>query len=245
MALSREQEVTRALVSITDYLISGDDAVDLLSVVAATAVQLLDVTASGVLLADEQRQLHAVAASSHAAHTLELLQLQREEGPCLDCFRTGRSVSVPDIDARAADCPGFADAARLVGVASAHAVPLRLRDQVLGVLGLFGTAAGALTREEMELAEALGHVAGVILVAQRAAADQQQLTEQLQQALDSRIVIEQCKGLLAATGGLDMEQAFRVLRRYARDHNLGLTAVAGAVVRRELPPDVVLGQAVR
>lgn len=232
--------MTHALLSITDYLVSGDDPVELLSELAAACVHLLDVAACGVLLADDQRELHLVAASSGAARTIELLQLQCGEGPCLDCFRTGKQISVPDLSHAVDTWPVVAPAARDCGFVSACAVPLRLRDQVLGAIGLFGTTAGGLTPQDVDLAEALGHVAGMTLVAQRAAADRQQLTDQLQHALKSRTLIEQCKGLLAATGGVDMDEAFRVLRKYARDHNLGLTAVAGAVVARELSPQVLL-----
>lgn len=240
MALSREQQVTRALLSITEHLVAGDDAVYLLSELANTAVDLLDVSSCGVLLADDQQQLHVVAASSDAARTLELLQLQRDEGPCLDCFRSGSPVAAPDLPAAAATWPAFIDAALSMGFVSVHAFPLRLRDHVLGAIGLFDTAKSELSEDDAEFAQALGHVAGMALVAQRVAADQRQLTAQLQHALDSRVVIEQCKGVLAAAGDLDMDQAFRALRKYARDHNLGLTAVAQSVVDRELTAAVLL-----
>lgn len=240
MALSREQQVTRALLSLTEHLVSGDDAVYLLSELANTAVDLLDVTSCGILLADEQEDLHVVAASSDAARTLELLQLQRDEGPCLDCYRSGSPVAVPDLPAEAATWPAFTDAALSVGFVSVHAFPLRLRDHVMGAVNLFDTATGELSEEDAAFAEALGHLGGMALVVQRGAADQRQLTVQLQHALDSRVVIEQCKGVLAEAGGLDMDQAFKALRKYARDHNRGLTAVARAVVDRDLDATVLL-----
>lgn len=244
MTDSREREVTRAFLSISDHLVSGDDAVDLLTELASSAVRLLDVSSCGVLLADDQGELHVVAASSDAVRTLEFLQVQCDEGPCLECFRSGKPVSVPDLSAEASDWPVFVDAALALGLASAHAFPLRLRDTALGTLNLFGTKTGELSAEDADLAEALGHVAGIALVAQRVAADQKQLTEQLQHALDSRVVLEQSKGVVAAAGDLDMDQAFRVIRKYARDRNLGLTAVARAIVDRDLPPDHLL-EAVR
>lgn len=236
-----DQQLTRALLSMTDHLVSCDDTVDLLSELAGTVVQLLAVDACGVLLEDELGGLQVVAASSDAARTLELLQLQQDEGPGLDCHRTMQLVSVPDVVAEAATWPAFVVAARTAGFLSVHAVPMRLRARSLGAICLFAADARPLAEEEVELAEALGHLAGIALVAQRAAADQQQLAEQLQHALECRVVIEQCKGLLAATGGVDMDQAFRALRRFARDHNLGLTSVARSVVSRQLAPQVVLG----
>lgn len=241
--MSREREVTRALLSLTEHVVTDDDSTELLAELAATAVRLLDVSACSIVLACGQDELEVVAASSDAARTLQLLQLQHDEGPCLDCFRARRVVSVPDLDQASVRWPTFSHAAGALGFACVHAVPLMLQDQVLGAIDLFGTEAGELTAQDAEIAEALSHVAGIALVAQRLAAERKQLAEQLQHALDSRVVIEQCKGMLAAAGGLGMDEAFRSLRRYARDNNLGLTAVAESVATRALHPGVLLGHA--
>lgn len=245
MTAAREREVTQALLALADHLVSGDDVFDLLSELAATAVQLLEVASCGVLLADRDERLHVVAASSDSARTLELLQVKTEEGPCVASFRSGSRVGVEDLSARESEWPTFVHAARRAGFASVHAIPLRLRDHMLGAMGLFDTTPGALSPEDWHLAETLGHATGIILVAQRVVADQKLLADQLQRALDSRVVIEQCKGILAEAGGLEMDQAFRVLRKYARDHNLGLTAVASAVVERRMRPELLLERLVR
>jgi GAF domain-containing protein len=243
MTVDRERGVTKAFVSLARNLADGVDPVDLLSGLAEDATRLLDVASTGILLADPRHVLHVVAASSEATRALEIYQLQREQGPCLDSFHSGVPVSVPDLRAEAVRWPLFAEAAAEAGFASVHAVPLRLRDTVLGTMGLFGAQVGALDDDDLELSQALAYVAAVAIVQDRAAADSALVNEQLQTALNSRVVLEQAKGVLAQRGGLDMDRSFAVLRRYARDHNLRLTDVARAVVGRELPAHRLLDHA--
>jgi transcriptional regulator with GAF, ATPase, and Fis domain len=209
----REHAVTQAFVAIANSLVDGNDTVDLLSRLATDCARLLDVASAGLLLADPRGVLHVVAASSERTHSLELFQLQREEGPCLDCYHHGSPVLVADLRQETERWPQFVAAATQGGFASVHALPMRLRDNILGALGLFGTLPGNLAEDDLELAQALAHVASVALVADKAATDQVAVSEQLQAALTSRIVIEQAKGLLAQLGNLDMEEAFAVLRR--------------------------------
>lgn len=154
-------------------------------------------------------------------------------------------MSVPDLSQVLDRWPHFAPAARAAGVASVHAVPMRMRKNVLGALGLFGTSVGPLDPDELSLAQALADVASVALVQNRLASDTATVNEQLQAALTSRVVLEQAKGVLAQGGGLDMPEAFSVLRRYSRDHNLRLTDVAAAVVARALSARTLIDQAAR
>lgn len=240
---SRERGVTDAFVALANSLADGLDVVDLLSGLATDSARLLDVASTGLLLADPRGVLHVLAASSERTRILELFQLQRDQGPCLDCFRTGTPVLVPDLAAEQARWPQFVEAARTAGFSSVHAVPMRLRDNVLGTMGLFGDRIGALGEDDLSLAQALAHVASVAIVQDVASAEQTRVAEQLQHALDSRVLIEQAKGVLASSGGLDMEQAFAVLRGYARDHNQRLTEVARAVVYRETPAPALLDHA--
>lgn len=243
MRADREQAVTEAFVSLATSLADGADVVDLLSGLAEDTTRLLDVASTGMLLADRRRVLHVVAASSEATRTLEVFQVQRAQGPCLDCYRSGKPVTVSDLRSESARWPLFTRAAADAGFTSVHAVPMRLRDQVLGTIGLFGTTVGALGEEDLRLGQALAYVAAVALVQEKAAADRDLINAQLQTALDSRVVLEQAKGVLSQRGGLDMDAAFAVLRGYARDHNLRLTEVARAVVTRDLPPELLLGHA--
>lgn len=230
----RERDVTRAFVELASSLANGHDVVDLLHELTEDCAALLDVASAGLLLADSRGVLHVLAASSQMALHLEAFQLQRDEGPCLDCYRTGVPVSVPNLDDDKQRWPQFVAGAHEAGFVSVHALPMRLRDTTLGTLGLFGTTVGALNPQDVTLGQALADVASVALVQEKAASDKAALAEQLQHALTSRIVVEQAKGVLAQQGALDMTEAFSVLRRYSRDHNYRLTDVAQEVASRAL-----------
>ena len=243
MNAGRERGVTDAFVSLATALADGLDPVDLLSGLTADCARLLDVASAGLLLADRRGVLHVLAASSEETRSLEVFQLQREQGPCLDCYRSGAPVSVADLRQQTTRWPQFVPAAIEAGFASVHAMPMRLRDHVLGTLGLFGDQVGALNEDDLRLGQALAYVASVAIVQDKAAADKAALAEQLQTALDSRVVLEQAKGILAQVGRLDMDRSFAVLRGYARDYNQRLTDVARAVVNRQLPPGRLLDHA--
>ena len=243
MSGGREAAVSQAFMDLADSMVGGVDVVDLLAGLTADCARLLDVASAGLLLADRRAVLHVVAASSEATRTLEVFQLQRDQGPCLDCFHSGSPVGVPDLSEEAARWPEFVPAALDAGFASLHALPLRLADNVLGAMGLFGSAPGRLNDDDLRLGQALAHVASVALVADRATSDQTVLTEQLQSALTTRVRIEQAKGLLAQLGQLEMDQAFTALRRYSQDHNQRLGDVAARVAARELPVQTVLDHA--
>jgi transcriptional regulator with GAF, ATPase, and Fis domain len=245
MSSDREQAVTRAFVSLAHSLADGVDPVDLLSRLAEDAAGLLDVASTGILLADPRRVLHVVAASSEATRALEVYQLQREQGPCLDCYHSGAPVSVADLPAETARWPLFVEAATNAGFASVHALPIRLRNNVLGTMGLFGTHIGALNDDDLSLGQALANVAAVAIVQERAAADSALVNEQLQTALTSRVALEQAKGVIAQRSNLTMDRSFAVLRLYARDHNLRLTDVAQAVAGRELSAERLIDHARR
>lgn len=239
----REHEITRAFVRIASSLATGADVVDMLSGLTTDCARLLDIESAGLLLADRRGVLHVLAASSESTRDVELYQLQDEQGPCVDCFRGGSPVSVPDLREEKDRWPLFVTKSLSAGIASVHAVPLRLRESVLGTLGLFGARPGVLNADDASLGQALADVASVALVQDKAVADQAAVTEQLQGALRSRVVIEQAKGVLAQVGDLEMDQAFNALRRYARDLNLRLSDVARSVVDRSLPAQVVLDHA--
>lgn len=245
MTTTREHDVIQAFVDLTNDLVRGYDTVDLLAGLTESCVRLLDIAAAGVLLSDGRGVLRLLAASSERTRLLELFQLQRDEGPCLDCFRSGAPVLVPDLTTVGDRWPAFSEAAGSVGFRSVHALPMRLHDSVLGTLGLFGSGVGDMAPSDVDLGQALAHVASVAVVTERAAADSATVTAQLQYALSSRIVLEQAKGVIAHVGGLDVEDAFVVLRRYARAHGLKLAEVARDVVERRLPGRDVLAHSRR
>ena len=243
MTENRERDIIAAFVDLSNELVDGYDVVELLVRLTTNCARLLDVASAGLLLADARGVLHLVAASSERTHHLEVFQLQRDEGPCLDCYRRGEAVIVPDLGQEEQRWPQFYRAARSVGFVSVHALPMRLRNTVLGTLGLFGEVSGRLEDDDLALAQALVHVASVAIVNEKSAADRTTINSQLQHALTSRIVLEQAKGVIANAGSLGMDDAFKVLRRYARDHGSGLGDVATRVVNRELRGEEVLQHA--
>jgi len=242
MSGDREHLITQAFVSLANSLVEAFDVVELLGTLTTDCARLLDVASAGLLLADRRGVLHVVAASSERTRTLELFQLQRDQGPCLECFRDGVPVSVADLTNETERWPQFVPAALAAGFTSVHAIPMRLLDDVLGTLGLFGTGTGLLNEEDLSLAQALAHVASVVIVAGDAVADKAVVAEQLQRALQGRVVVEQAKGMLAQVGDLTTEQAFVYLRRYARAHAQRLTVVAQALLWRDISAQQVLGE---
>ncbi len=221
--------LSETFVELTDTMVAGFDVIDFLHVLTDRSVQLLDVSAAGLMLADPRGELRVVAASSQAARLLELFQLQNDQGPCLDCFRTGRPVAAADL-AAAARWPRFAPAARQAGFAAVQALPMRLREQVIGALNLFRASPGALAPADIRVGQALADVATISLLHERGARHSDILNEQLQAALNSRVIIEQAKGKLAERLGLDMDQAFTLLRDRARTSNRRLSDLARAFI---------------
>jgi GAF domain-containing protein len=203
-------------------------------------VALLAADAAGIMLADPREQLRPVAASSEDAETMELLQLQSDEGPCLEAYRTAAQVRIPDLSQVAGRWPRFVAAVvRSGGFASVHAIPLRLRGQAIGALNLFHRDPGPLPDADLALGQALADVATIGILQERAIRRSEVLNEQLQTALNSRVVIEQAKGVLAQHFGVGMAAAFDRLRGYCRSNNLRLAEVARQLVDRELDLDVL------
>jgi GAF domain-containing protein len=223
------QLLSETFVELTDTMVAGFDVIDFLHVLTDRSVLLLDVSAAGLLLADPRGELRVVAASCEAARLLELFQLQSDQGPCLDCFRSGQPVTATDLgtDQR---WPRFAAAATQTGFGAVQALPMRLREQVIGALNLFRAAPGVFDLADVRVGQALADVATIGLLHERNMRRSDTLNEQLQTALNSRVVIEQAKGKLAERLGLDMDQAFSVLRDYARSRNRRLSDLARAMV---------------
>jgi GAF domain-containing protein len=234
MENTREQLLADTFVALADTLVDDYDIVELLDQLVHACVSLLDVAAAGLLLDDQKGNLAVVASSSEETRLLEVFQLQNDEGPCLDCVRGGASVVTGDLREETLRWPLFVPAAVAAGFLSVTAVPLRLRDQIIGGLNLFDDSARSVTAADQRLAQALADVATIGILHRRSAHRSTVVAEQLQHALNSRIVIEQAKGVLAERSNMTMERAFEVLRRHARNHNVKLTDVALAVVRGEL-----------
>jgi GAF domain-containing protein len=224
-----ETELADVFVEIADTLVDDFDVIEFLHVLCERCVQVLGVSAAGLLLTDGQDTLQVVAASSERTRLLELFQLQTDDGPCVECFRSGQPVSVPDmtVDGR---WPRFAAAAAKAGFAAVHAVPMRLRTEVIGALNFFNAQPGEIDTETLRIGKALADVATIGLLHQRAIRRSDVLTEQLQGALNSRVLIEQAKGVIAERMHVDVEEAFVVLRTRARSSNRRLVELAQAVI---------------
>jgi len=227
--VSRER-VAEVFVEVADTLVDDYDLIEFLRTVTARAAELVDVPAVGLLLADAHGQLQFMAASDEQTRLLELFQLQSKEGPCLDAFRTGVAVVNADLRQATARWPVFARHATQLGFRSVHALPLRLRSRVIGALNLFGTDVGTLAPDDVAVVQALADIATIGLLQEQAIHRAEILTEQLQGALNSRVVIEQAKGALARTHGVDVDVAFTLLRTYARSPNHKLVDLAHSVL---------------
>jgi len=233
----REELISRAFVSLADSLVDDYDVIDLLNRLTDFCVELLSADAAGIVLGDARRELRAVAASDEAAQVIELLQLQNDQGPCLDCFQTATPVSVADLIEATDRWPTFVAAVReRSAFRSVHALPLRLRGRAIGALNLFHAVPGPLPELDLALGQALADVATIGILQERAIRRGEVLNEQLQGALNNRVIIEQAKGVLAQYSGLDPAAAFDQLRRYARNHNLKLAELARRVVIKEFDP---------
>jgi transcriptional regulator with GAF, ATPase, and Fis domain len=225
-----ERLLAKTFVELADSLVADFDLIDFLRLLTDRCVALLGAGAAGVLLADHNGELRVMAASDEHVRLLELFQLQNDEGPCLECCRHGAPVTVPDLAAETPRWPRFAAQARRSGYAAVQALPMRLRDESVGALNLFRTEPGPFDPIGTSVAQAFADVATISLLQQRSTQRSSVLNEQLQTALNSRVLIEQAKGKLAERLGIDMEQSFSALRRYARSHNLRLSDLARAFV---------------
>jgi hypothetical protein len=235
MADSRETRLLHAFVELAGAVLEDFDVADFLHLLTGRASELLDVAEVGLLLATGGT-LHVMASSSERARSLELFQLQNEDGPCIDCFRTGTAVIVEDLDHERERWPRFVPVARAAGFASVHALPLRLREERIGVLGLLGPTPGRLGESDLVAGQAMADMATIAILQQRTIQQSVTTTEQLQTALASRIVIEQSKGILAERYGIALDDSFQQLRRYARNHNRRLHDVAQDLINGTIPP---------
>jgi GAF domain-containing protein len=237
MAATVGERLAQTFVELADTLVVGYDLMEFLQTLTERCVELLEIDAAGLLLAGPDGALRLLAASTEQARMVELLQLQHDEGPCPDSFRTGLAVIVSDIRSpeAAARWPRFAAAAAQLGLAGVHSLPMRLRDPVIGTLNLFSTAPGGLDPAVARAARALVDIATIGILQERAIRERELVAGQLQVALNSRVLIEQAKGILAERLQTSPDQAFLLLRRYARNHNQALTELAGDVIRGTAP----------
>jgi len=236
----REWRVARTFVALADTLVADFDIADFLDVLTGSCVDLLDVSAAGVVLVVPGRGLRVVATSSQHAELLELFAVQTEDGPCIECVHTGRPVACGDLSTHGDRWPRFAAAAHECGFRAVQALPMRLRDHTVGALSLLNTEAGAVQDDHVLLGQALADVASIGILQHRTIEQGDRVAAQLQTALTSRVAIEQARGVIAERGGLSMDVAFARLRGYARANNRPLTPLALAVVEGAVDIDAIV-----
>jgi GAF domain-containing protein len=229
-------KLAEVFVEAADTLVDDFDLIEFLQRLTTRTSELFEVSAAGLLLADENGLLQLMAASDERSEMIELFQVQSAEGPCQDCYRGGAAVINADLRSAGGRWPRFAPKAAAAGYRAVHAFPLRLRGEVIGALNLFGTHPGQMASAEVVAVQSLADIATIGLLQERAIRRRDALAEQLQVALNSRIAIEQAKGALAQIHGCTVEEAFELMRRYTRTHNLRLGEVAFQVTAQ---PDKV------
>jgi hypothetical protein len=232
--MTREELLLDTFVTLSDTLVEDFDLVEVLSLLSERCVELFDAEAAGVMLVGAGGVLQLLASSSERMRLLELFELQRDEGPCPDCFRSGEPTIATDLRDAGERWPLFAAEALRAGFRAVHALPMRVRSDTIGALNLFRTTVGTLSEADLRAARALADVSTLSILHHRGPSDPQLLARQLQHALNMRVVIEQAKGVLAERSKVNMEEAFLLLRRYARGHHQRLNQVALEVTERTL-----------
>ncbi len=233
--MSREAVLARTFVELADSLVEDFDVVDLLTLLVDRCVEVTGVAAGGLMLASPDGELRVMASSSEAMRVLEVLEAEQDEGPCVDCYRRGEPVIGLDLGSPDSPWPRFAPRAVEAGYLSVHALPMRLRGRTIGALNMYRCERGRMIEPDVVAAQALADVSTIAILQHSAVLDAQVLNQQLQHALNSRIVVEQAKGVVAERAGLDMEASFARLRRHARNHSMRLAEVAHAVSTKALP----------
>jgi GAF domain-containing protein len=232
--MSREQRLAGAFVELADTLVAEFDVIDFLHTLTDRSVELLGADAAGLMLSDQRGNLRLIASSAETARLLEVFELQNSEGPCLDCFRSGEQLVNLDDATMQARWPNFWAETNQLGFRSAHALPMRLRDEVIGAINLFGTTGGSLSSDEVAVGQAMADVATIGLLQERSVLQKAVLAEQLQTALNNRVLIEQAKGMLSERGRIPIDEAFTVMRAHARLQGTTLTRVAADILNGTL-----------
>lgn len=228
--MDRYERLANAFVGLADTLVADYDVIELAQQLIDSSMTLLPIDAAGILLGDPHGELHVFASSSEQTRLLELLQVEADVGPCLEAYRTGQPVLVADLHADAAKWPAFAERAAEYRLNAVTALPLRLRAERVGALNLFRSQAGPMEIADVAVAQALADVATIGILHQRVLTQSELVNQQLQMALNTRLIIEQAKGVLAERGTIDMDHAFKALRGHARRTNRKLADLARDVV---------------
>jgi len=237
--VTRQDLLSRTFVELADTLVENYDQIDFLHRLAERCVSLLGVAEAGVVLVDPEGQLRPLASSSERMHLIELIEVQREDGPCLDSWRSGKAVREDDLAESRERWPRFAPAALEAGFLSAYAVPMRLRDERIGALNLFASQTYGLIEPDETIAQAMADVATIGILHARFIREREEVSEQLRAAFNARIALERAKGIVAEATGTDVDETFALMRGYTRRHRLLLSEVARQLISRDLAVDAI------
>ena len=233
--MAREDQLVEALVALADTLVDHYDIIDFLQTLAERCVDLVDVSAAGIMLADPQRELRHAACSNEQMRLVELFELQVAEGPCFDAYRTQAPVICASPEEAAKRWPDFARNAVKSGFAAFSAIPMRLRSDVVGALNLFSSDPRALGDDDIKVVQAMADIATIGILQERSIRDAHAFSTQLEVALESRVVIEQAKGIVAERNHISVDESFEQIRGFARAHNRLLSESARQVIDGSLP----------
>jgi transcriptional regulator with GAF, ATPase, and Fis domain len=231
---TREGRLLETFAKLADTLVVGYDVVDLLQMLVESCRDLLGATAAGILLADDYGELEVVASTSESSRLVEMMQLGAEAGPCVDCYYSGQTVVVPDISQSPREWGAFRDSAVEQGFGAVYALPMRLRETTIGALNLFQGVGERMSEQDLVAAQAFADVATIGILHERSLRESGVIQEQLQNALNSRVLIEQAKGVVAHASSVSTDEAFERIRSFARASQRGIADVAGEIVNRRL-----------
>jgi len=226
--------LARVLSEVASHLVSDYDSTELLHDLCDRTAEVLPVAGAGVMLEDDDGHLRFVAASNEQVRTIESLQVELGEGPCLQAYQTGEQVVVPDLGAGGEQFPTFADRALERGLRGVYSFPMRLAERRIGALNLYHSEPMLFSDADRAAGQVLADVATTAIMNVRTLAQSNRLVDQLQHALDSRIVVEQAKGKLCERLGISVSDAFELMRRHARSNGIRLRVVAEGVMAGEL-----------
>src|SRR3954454_3101943 len=214
----REGSIVDAFVRLSDTLVADYDIIEFLQFLTQACVELTDVDEAAVMLASPSGHLQAVASSSERSRLLELFELQNQDGPCVDAYRTGEVIASTDLHREHDRWPTFAPQAVEVGFESVLSIPMRLRDDIIGALNLLRVHRGEVSDADARLLKALSDIATVGVLQERRITESLSTASGLQTALTSRIRIEQAKGILAERLDVSVDEAFEMLRSFSRNN---------------------------
>jgi hypothetical protein len=234
MTDTQEEWLASTFVELADTLVADFDVVEFLTMLVARCTSYLDGPEVGLAVANHNGKLRVLASSTERMKLLELVEVQNDEGPCRDSYHTGRQIINLQVDGVEFLWPQFIPMARAAGFLMLHAFPMKLRGTSIGAINIIDSTPRSITTHEAAMVQAFADVATIGILQERTASDSAVLTSQLSKALSTRVVIEQAKGVVAEHLKLTMDEAFNLLRTYARNQNLRLTEVAQAVAQGNL-----------